>query len=748
MRSRLRHLLLMRLAPAALLAGASLHAIAVAQAQDANASVGPVSPAAKANGIGNDRTVPPATAAADARSTTTGHEAERITVHGETRGVVAMSSDAGTKTDTPLVETPQSITVITQSVLREQDVQSLNQALRYVSGVAAETRGGVASRYDLFNIRGFDADTYLNGLKLLTNGEYASPQIDPYLLDRVDVIKGPVSVLYGNAQAGGVVDQTQKMPTQTPLHEVGVEFGNFAHAQATADFSGPLDKAGQWSYRLTALARTEDGQVSHTKNQRLEVAPALTWRPDSRTEITLLGLYQKDPRSTSYGSVPSDASVTYNPYGSLPVDFYDGDLNFEKFKRTQGSIGLQAEHQVNDWLTLRSNSRWLHVEMDYASVYASSGGLEADYRTLDRGTAASTEWSDQYASDNSAEARFSTGPVKHVLLAGFDYQHLDSSYRSGFGTAPSLDILDPNYTLPVAQPARTKYDVTQNQYGIYLQDQMRWNRFVLTLSGRHDWAGNTNRDADAGTKTTQWDTAFTGRAGLTYVFPNGIAPYVSYAESFSPLAGTDANGKAFVPERGRQYEAGIKYKPNGFNGLFTAAAFDITRENLETPSPNNPFLYIQTGTARSRGFELEARTDVTRDLQLIATYSYVNAYYTHDESGLTGKQLPAIPHNQASAWAYYTVPTRPLAGLSIGGGVRYIGTSMDSDNSFKVPDVTLFDLALRYDVGHALPKLKGLQGYINIDNLFDRKYVASCYYSTWCAYGYQRTVFGGLTYRW
>jgi iron complex outermembrane receptor protein len=682
-------------------------------------------------------------ARADALPADTG---EYLEVRGETHGVVPQVSSSGTKTSTPLLETPQSITVVTQSVLRQQDVQTLNEALRYVSGVTAETRGGTATRYDLFSIRGFDADTYFNGLKLLSNGEYAAPQVDPYLLERVDVLKGPVSVLYGQAQAGGLVDQTSKLPTAMPLHEVGVEFGNFRHAQATVDLSGPVDRAGHWSYRLTALARTQDGQVAHTKDQRLEVAPAVTWRPDARTEITLLGAYQHEPRSTSYGGVPAGATVLHNPYGSLPVDFYDGDLNFEKFKRTQGSVGLKAEHQLSDWLTLRSNSRWFHVEMDYASVY--SYGLEDDNRTLDRGTAASTEWSDQYASDNAAEARFSTGPVSHVVLAGFDYQHLDSSYRAGFGAAPSLDIYAPDYTLPIVAPGRTKTDVTQNQYGVYLQDQLRYEGVVLTLSGRHDWAGSSSGTPDTGGRTTQWNTAFTGRAGLTYVFPNGIAPYVSYAESFSPLAGTDANGKAFVPERGRQYEAGIKYKPRGFNGFFTAAAFDITRQNLTTPAPNNPLLSIQTGTARSRGFEVEARTDITHDLQLVANYSYVNAYYTHDESGLTGKRLPAVPHNQASAWAYYTVPGGRLSSLSLGGGVRYVGKTLDSTNSFAVPDVTLVDLALRYDVGHLVPALKGLQGSINIDNLFDRTYVSSCYYATWCAYGYQRTAFGGLNYHW
>ncbi|NPD66893.1 TonB-dependent siderophore receptor [Lichenicola cladoniae] len=709
--SRPRRTLLVRFAPAALLAGASLQGATCAQGE----------------------TIP-----TDAM--------EYLLVRGETHGVVPQTSSAGTKTSTPLLETPQSISVVTQAVLREQDVQTLNQALRYVSGVTTETRGGTATRYDMFSIRGFDADTYYNGLKLLTNGEYAAPQVDPYLLDRVDVLKGSVSVLYGQAQAGGLVDQTAKLPTTTPLHEIGMEFGNFRHAQATGDFSGPIDHAGHWSYRLTALARTQDGQVAHTKDQRIEVAPALTWRPDARTDITLLGLYQHEPRSTSYGGVPAGASVLYNPFGSVSVDFYDGDLNFEKFDRTQLSVGLKAERQVNNWLTLRSNSRWFRVNMDYASVYSS--GLEDDHRTLDRGIAASTEWSDQYATDNAAEARFSTGPVSHVALAGFDYQHLDSAYRTGFGTAPSIDIFAPDYTLPITQPARTKTDVTQSQYGVYLQDQLRYAGFVLTLSGRRDWVGSSTRTPDSGGRTAQWNAAFTGRAGLTYVFPNGIAPYISYSESFSPIAGTDANGKPFVPERGRQYEAGVKYKPRGFNGFFTAAAFDITRENLTTPAPNNPLLSIQTGTARSRGFEVEARTDITRDLQLVASYTYINAYYTRDTSGLTGKRLPAVPHNQASAWAYYTVPSGRLANLSVGGGARYVGKTLDSTNSFAVPDVTLFDLALRYDVGHLVPALKGLQGYINIDNLLDRKYVSSCYYGTWCAYGYQRTAFGGLTYRW
>ncbi|WP_241031068.1 TonB-dependent siderophore receptor [Paraburkholderia sp. Ac-20347] len=667
--------------------------------------------------------------------------------YGPTDGLVAKWSSTATKTGTPIVETPQSISVVTRDQMNQQNAQTLNAAVRYEAGVTPETRGSVATRYDMLNVRGFSADTYWNGLKQIGNGMYSTPQVDPYLMDRIEVLRGPTSVLYGQAQAGGLLNQESKLPTVTPTHELGVEFGNYRHQQLQADFSGPIAGDQHYLYRFTAIARQEDGQVESTRNERIAVAPSFTWRPDDKTSLTVYALYQRDPASTSYGSVPSVGTALYDPLGTIARNFYDGEESFERFSRTQEALGLKFEHRLNDTWQVRSNARYYHISQDYRSVYGS--GLEADGYTLDRASIASYEQLNSFAIDNQVEGNFSTGPVDHTVLAGFDYQHFGTNYATGYGSAPSINVFDPVYGADIDMPALTKTHATSNQYGIYAQDQLRYKKVLMTLGVRQDWANTTTRDVtDNGTPQWQNNHAFTWRGGLTYLFDSGVAPYFSYSESFAPQSGTDITGKAFDPERGHQYELGIKFQPKRYNALFTAAIFDLTRKNLLTTDLANPNYQTEAGEARSRGLELEAKLSLTKSLDVSASYTYLNTVYTKDNSGLQGKHLAAIPSNQASLWAYYTIHGGPLAGLSLGGGGRYTGATYSTDNSFEVRSFFLVDASLRYDLGYAIPRMKGAELYVNAQNLLNKTYVASCYYGNWCAYGYGRQVFAGMNYRW
>jgi len=673
-------------------------------------------------------------------------QSEQDAAYGPTKGYVAQSSSTALKSGTPILETPQSVSVVTRDQMDQQNAQTLNAAVRYVTGVTPETRGAVATRYDLLKVRGFDADTYWNGLKLLGNGWYAIPQLDPYMMERVEVLKGPVSVLYGQAAAGGLLNMESKLPTVQPLHEVGVEFGNYGHMQGKFDLSGPIAGDDRYLFRLTGIGRKEDGQVNTTKNERIAIAPSFTWRPDNKTSLTLFGLYQHDPRSSSYGSVPPQGTVLFNPNGKLPSNFYDGDPSFESFNRVQESVGYKFERRLNNAWSFRANGRYMHLAQDYKSVYASA--LEDDLRTLDRGTAYSQDNLNTIALDNQLEGNFSTGPIDHTLLVGFDYQHYATNFVSGFGTAPSIDMFAPVYNQAISLPALSRQILSGTQYGVYAQDQARLGNAILTLGGREDWASSKTRNETFNTASSQFDRAFTGRAGFTYVFDNGIAPYVSYTESFTPQAGVDINGKAFDPERGHQYEVGVKFQPKGYNALFTAALFSLTRENLLTVDAANPNFQSQSGEARSRGVELEAKMSLTDSLNVRAGYTYLNTVYTKDNSGLQGKHLPAVPQNEASLWAYYTINRGPLAGLSLGAGGRYTGTTYSTDNDFKVQSFFLVDATLRYDLGRAASQLKGAELYVNAQNLFDKEYVASCYYGSWCAFGYGRQVFAGMNYRW
>lgn len=674
-------------------------------------------------------------------------EGQANTANGAVQGYTAKRSDAGTKTSVRLIETPQSISVIPHDQMVQQDAQTLNQVLHYTSGVETETRGSIATRYDLLTIRGFTADYYLDGMKLLNNTWYTQPQIDPYLLERVDIVKGPSSVLYGSAEAGGLIDQISKKPTLAPYHELGFELGTNGHYQATFDLSGPLTPDNKLLYRLTGIGYTESGQIKTTQNQRLAIAPALTWLPDANTSLTVSMMYQYDPKSSSYGSVPPEGTVLPSSFGTLPRDFYDGDTNYEKFNRTEISLGYEFSEQLSDALAFRSKARWFHTDLNYESVY-SQGLTESDGHELARGTANSREHTDQFTSDNSVEYHVQTGPVQHILLAGVDYQHLNSNVVAGFGTAPDLDLLAPDNSLPITPPATTLTKLHLNQLGAYVQDQAKLGGFVLTLSGREDWAETYQNQLGYGILNDQFARAFTGRAGLNYVFDNGLAPYISYAESFNPLLGTNATGAANKPETGQQYEAGIKYQPPGTKTLLTAAVFNLVRQNLLTPDLADPSLSVQSGEARSRGVELEAHSSLTDHLNIVASYTYLNTIYTKDNSGLQDKYLPAVPQNEGSAWADYTMPEGRLEGLSVGGGVRYIGTTYNDLNTFKVKSATLVDGTLSYDLGTKVTRLQGTTLYVNGRNLLNKTYVASCFYGNWCSYGYGREVMGGVRYHW
>ncbi|WP_300300724.1 TonB-dependent siderophore receptor [Ferrovibrio sp.] len=678
--------------------------------------------------------------------TVEGRSSQVETATDSVEGYVVSRARTGTKTDTPLLETSQSISVIPRDQIADQNAQTLNQVLRYTAGVTPETRGAVATRYDMFTIRGFDAHRYWNGLKQ-QDLYYFAPQLDPYLLERAEVLKGPNSTLYGQAPAGGLVNQVSKRPTDEALHEVGMEVGTNNHYRLTADMSDKVDAEGKLAYRFTVVGLTEDGQMKTTENERVSIAPSIAWRPDEDTSLILFGLYQSDPKGNSYGGIPPQATVLSNPYGTLPMDFYDGDPNFEKFVRHQTALGYEFDKRLNDIWTLRLNGRTLHGTLAYDSVYAN--GLQADNVTLNRGVATSRESMTSYVFDNQLEARVDTGPINHTMLGGLDYQIIDGHYATGFGTAPTLNIFNPVYGQTITVPARSRTNVDAEQYGLYLQDQMRLGGFIVTLGGRYDAAERTTTTVNTGAVTRQNDSAWTGKMGILYAFENGLSPYASYSEAFTPQSGTDFAGKPFDPEEGAQYELGLKYQPPGTNSLFTAAIFDVTRSNLKTGDPAHSGFSITVGEVQSRGFEFEARHSLTRQIDLLGSYTFLDTEVTKDNSGLQGKRVGAVPEHQASAWIMYHMPRdTSFRGLSLGSGIRYVGSTVNPANTIEVPSFTLVDAALNYDLGALSNTFAGVDVSVNVKNLFDKDYVASCYYGEWCAYGYERTLTAGLRYRW
>ncbi|NPD65475.1 TonB-dependent siderophore receptor [Lichenicola cladoniae] len=694
-----------------------------------------------------------------AASGTSGAAPEIVSVigHGSRRnGFVPKGSNAATKTDTPLIDTPQAVSVVTRAQMDQQNARTLGEALRYTSGIASENRG-FSTRYDQISIRGFNAvdgiDEFLDGLKLFNGAFYATQQIDPFLLERVDVLKGPPSVLYGQASPGGVVVLTSKLPVLDPIHMLSIEGGTFGYVRGTADFGGALDKSGHFLYRLAATGTTSGAQDEHTRSERYAVAPSVSWLADDQTTLTINGFYQHDPRGGGYGTVPLDGSILPNRNGEISENVYTGDNGFEKFDRSQASIGYQLEHHFNDDWTVRSVARYAQVGTDYRQVYG-SGALEADDRTLDRSTAGSKEHYDTITLEEQILGHFDTGPLHHSMLAGVNWQNLRDGYNFYFGSAPSIDIFAPNSNQAIPSPSLTTVEgVTTNQEAIFAEDQIALGRLHLQIGGREDWSAiDTRNQLYQASSFNQFDRAFTWRAGILYAFPVGLSPYFNYARSFQPANSVDFSGHPFVPTKGEQYEVGLKFQPRDIDAFVTAALFHLTESHVlvADPDPAHLFASVQTGGIRSQGIELEAHANITRRLNIIAAYTYQDVSYESGSGALVGKRPTQIPAQYASLWGHYDIGDGRLAGLGFGAGVRYNGNTLaDQTIESVTPNYTLVDAQIQYALGNALPSLKGALLQVTAQNLLDTRYVSSCYSASFgCFFGASRNVIGKLTYRW
>ncbi|MCC7252486.1 TonB-dependent siderophore receptor [Hyphomicrobium sp.] len=696
------------------------------------------------------------------------------TARGPVDGYVAKRSATGTKSDTPILETPQSLSVVTADQIRTQSAETIGQALRYVPGIIAETGGGNdGARYDFQTLRGFGyvGTHYLDGLKATFGvGNLSMAQFDPYFLERVEVIRGPASVLYGQNPPGGLINMVGKRPLEESFNEVTIKAGTHDRLQAGFDFSGPLNDQGTVLYRVTGIGKRADNAVDFVEEERLAIAPSLTLKPLSGTALTFYGGYQKDPKGGFYGNLLEDGVTQPFPGGGyFRRSFNPGDPSFDHFEREQNHVGVELDHRVNETWSLRHHSRYIHTDAAVRGFLAT--GFVAP-SSISRTTLDVEADTSAFTTDTQLEARFRTGGMSHTLLLGADYLHSEWNNTQGVGLgAPLLDVWNPVYGQPVPVPdgfpAAFLFEdgvKTQEQLGLYVQDQIRIDRFIVTLGGRYDWA-TTENDTDGwigappelggvstGTSQTLKDEAFSGRAGLTYMFDNGLAPYVSYATSFVPVLGATADGTPFEPIKGEQWEGGLKYEPRGLNALFTAAVFEITQENALTAAAGvcgAAPCQTQAGEIRARGVELEAKAELWRGLNVIGSYTYLDSEVTRSSvADHIGKKTTAVPKHMAALWADYTIQSGTFTGLGFGTGVRYFGeTYIDALNQRTVPDFTLVDAMVRYDLGRATPVLDGYHLAVNASNLFDETTI-SCAAENWCNYGLGRVVTGSLTYRW
>lgn len=662
------------------------------------------------------------------------------------------------KTDIPLIQTPQSVSVITRDQIDLLAFVDAQQAVRYAAGVFGENYGPDA-RYDFFTVRGFTPKQYIDGLPAPISSSISSVGVDLYGFQSLDVLKGPASTLYGNAPPGGIYNQASRRASSEFSGELRAIAGTDQFREVAGTVTGRA--APGLDLRFTGLFRDRDLVADLTNQKRVYVAPTATLAIGGRTTLTGLGYYQYDEgRGGNGGFLPVQGTLLPNSNGAIGQRTNLADPR-NRFDRRQGSAGFELAHRLNESVRLVSNTRWnRYRERAPIGIYAT--GVAADGRTVSQSNFSYAEDVTSFATDNRVDATFATGLIGHTIIAGVDHRTVDNEAAFGFGPAGTLDAFDPVYATPDAalQPGYpTRFnDQRLKQTGVYAQEQLRLGPVSVLLGGRYDWVRSEYLTPFAPvvaptTATRVEQERFSYRIGATYVTIGGIAPYLSYSTSFEPVLGVDSStGAAFEPSTGRQWEVGVKYDARALSDdvrLFaTAALFDIRQNDVVTTSPSTgPVIGTQSGRVRVRGGEVELVARIREQLSINGSYSYNRSKIL--ESNVpqeVGAELPTTPRHKASLFVNYNFQHGPLAGLGVGAGARYTSSSAGSLPGAFNPVVyrgeaaTLADAIVSYDI-------PGWRFALNGSNILDERYVARCAGPVSCFYGAPRQVLFAVTRR-
>jgi iron complex outermembrane receptor protein len=650
--------------------------------------------------------------------------------------IVPKRSVSALKTDTPLVETPRAVSVVTRKEIEQRGATDMIQATRYSSGVS--TGGfGFDPRFDQVYIRGIETTVsgdFRDGLRqpVMTYGTFPT---EIYTLERVEVLKGPASVMYGAASAAGIVNKISKLPQKEAHHEVELQYGTIGRKQAAFDFGGTVGDSDDMYYRIVGLTRAGETNFD-IQDDRYLLQPSFTWEPTDSTKLTIYGLAQKSEGESSAWTFKNAGEITR---------VSDPDYDYQKVRQYQ--LGYQLEHEFENGLTFRQNARVSDLDLtsryvDRTTLYAPVLGGPADSWS----TAAVTEDVRAFQIDNQLQAKFDTGAVGHTVLAGLDYTGVNSDFAQGY-----------DYTLPsnigsAPSPALTGFTGNDlSQVGLYAQEQAELGNWRFVGGLRYDWLDQKTTDKVAGTSDERDDGALSGQVGLLYLFDNGLAPYVSYGTSFVPSTELSAPGTVLDPTKGRQIEAGIKYQPDGENYSISTSVYRL----VETGKPQyagfsgTSYLYENSGENTFTGFEVEGRTAFDNGISLIAAYTYTDAEITGNlDRSIIGNTPTTTPRHAASLWVNYAASEdMAIAGLSIGGGIRATSDSFtDDNNTAKNSSAVYLDASLSYDFGVKSPELKGLSLAISATNLANRE--EQVCNGGYCYFGQGRTVVGSLKYKW
>ena len=613
----------------------------------------------------------------------------------------------GTRTDTPTRDVPQSIQVIPQEVIEDQRVNNVTDALRNIPGVVPSD-----SNRTLFNnptIRGFGGgfdfgiDVFRrNGLR---DGQGASNTGDTANVERIEVLKGPSSVLYGQGSPGGIINLVTKQPLSESFYEVSGEIGNFNFYRGTVDLSGPLDENQKLLYRLNVAAETSESFIDFYDRDRYLVNPVLAWNISDDTKLTLEFEY-RSIRSLNDAGLPAVGTVLDNPNGNIPVERYAGEPDLDIQDTDTYRVGYNFEHQFSD--SWRIRNAFDTVLSRSNSLRLINGSLDPDGRTLNRSYIDNGDGFDvnAYTLDTYTVGKFNTGSVRHELVTGIELYRNEVINNDTFfvpAGAGSIDLFDPQYGVTTLTEPTSFTDTkrTDDGLGIYLQDQVILSdKFTLVLGGRFDILTNEVENFNLDTNEFQQNEGFSPRIGVVYKPIEDISVYASFTRSLDQSIGESADGSTFDPGRGTQYEVGVKGDISDRISA-TLALYDLTRTNVLTDDPDNPNpqFRIPTGEQNSQGIELSVAGEILPGWNIIGGYAYTDAEITEDNTFEEGNRLDNVPENAVSLWTTYTIQQGSIKGLGFGAGLFFVGEREgDLNNSFQLPSYTRTDATIFYRV--------------------------------------------------
>ncbi|MBB6510569.1 iron complex outermembrane receptor protein [Rhizobium soli] len=623
----------------------------------------------------------------------------------DSQSIVATETTAVGRMPTEILVAPASISVITSKEIEERGADSVEKVVQYTAGVVTDYYGG-DDRYDYIDIRGFTPYTYRDGLAI--GRTFGGVKEEPYAYERIEVLKGTSSSGFGAAEPGGAVNYVTKLPKTERFGEVYATGGSFSHKEGGFDFGDNLTEDDTLSYRLTGKFQNADAEYDYSKDNEKFLMGGLTWRPTDLTSLSFVFDHlDKDGIPGSGGQ----------PIGSdFDRDKFFGEPDYYFLTTNRNSYSLMFDHDFDNGLSFGSKARYSNSDTAFGSAYLSNTRTDGS-NLADRYFFGSDTSTEQFVVDAHLMYEKDFDNVETRTLVGIDYNNFKSDNYGLYDTsAPPISTTDPVYTGgPVSTDPTYGTANDQKTTGLYLQQDLTfWDKLTTSIGVRNDWFDLSQDDLFSSASDSDTQSKFTKRFGVSYKITEEVAAFASYAESAAPP------GIGTEPTTGRQYEVGIKYRPEAFPALFTASVYDLTKSNI-TVYDSVTYLPSTVEKVRHRGFELEAKAEVTESIDVIAAYSYIDSKIDEPGGVNDGNRLMRVPKHLASVWTTYTLDGEGARGdMTFGVGGRYMDSYfLDLANSGSSESAFVFDASFTYKIQ------KNTTFQLNMSNVFDEKHIAS-----------------------